>query len=412
MTPPTKTAPKVADRIGVGHSDPISPFGTYTWTGAPNDVLKTKLLAAIDANKADLGPHPRVPFSIIALVKDGKHLYAGNEYDQEMHFSASLLKVAVMYVAYELRAAATRVVVLDDDIKTQQQFSDALTAAFKKAIDSTARPDLVGHPQPDWRHPTPTPNYLDTLSLLDRHDPKNPVEFCLEDRVTDRTEYGTPVHDNQPYWKALQRMIKISHDNSAAQCIAGLGYGYINAALKTAGFFVPHAEKKKVRGIWVAGDYENLGQFRIYAQNDGDGALVMCTEAMCRLVAMIESGDLVNDIAVGGTTNQQMKDLLAATHHNTPYISAFSPAPFTIVRNKLGFGFLGKTNVRSVSSECSVLSWTLDAAGETQKLLDKHNLTGSFVFCWQNVRTDLIPNFTPLGKIAAQTYQEFLNSTP
>jgi len=327
-----------------------------------------------------------VPFSMIALATDGKHRYAG-VFDTEMDFSGSLLKVGVMYAAFELRAAANRLVAAKG-ITSQADLTKALPAAFDKPVNDTADMRLRG--KPGGRK---SPTYDIILRFTGTPKPLGPVEF------TDA--FGTNVDE----------MIRISGDHQAGECIRALGYAYLNAALKTAGFFTPGARKGKEQGIWIAGDYESSPQVRIAARNDTDGALVMTTEAMCRLVAMIETGELVNDSALHGESNLDMNDLLLSAAHglDIPYISKVSStSPFSIEKNKIGWAHLGRGETGpAIASEASVLAWDTSEAAIAKKLAD-HKLTGKLVICWQNVNNDEVTHFDGIADIVIQAYQALL----
>ena len=227
-------------------------------------------------------------------------------------------------------------------------------------------------------------------------------------------------------------MIPPSNDQAAGQCIRALGYAYLNAVLMKAGFFVPGRMRGDERGIWIGGDYEGSAQQRINAVNDGTGAVVTTTAAMCRLVALIETGDLVNDTASGGTSNQEMKNLLAeaalgvppAPPIDTPIITtaaprtkAFADEPFTLVRGKLGFAGLGRgESGPKVDSECSVLAWKTDAAadpsGDIKKALADRKLTGTLVICFQNVVHNDVTDFQVFADVVNQSYGALLAAPP
>jgi hypothetical protein len=385
------TGGKVAQGLGLATAKPVLPFpvvSPYPWTGAPDPVLQQALAAAAGdtANTSRLGRKPHVPFSMIALATDGKHRYAG-VYGTEMDFSGSLLKVGVMYAAYELRAAANRLAAAQA-IRSQADLTTALPTTFDKPVNDTADMRLRGKPRGQK-----SPMYNTILRFTGNPAPLGPVEF------TDA--FGTSVND----------MIVISGDHQAGECIRALGYAYLNAVLKAAGFFTPGARKGKEQGIWIAGDYESSPQVRIAARNDTDGALVMTTEAMCRLVAMIETGELVNDSALHGESNLDMNDLLLSAAHgpDTPFISQVSStSPFSIEKNKLGWAHLGRKETGpAVASEASVLAWDASEASTAKKLAD-HKLTGKLVICWQNVNNDEVTHFDGIADIVIQAYQALL----
>jgi hypothetical protein len=390
------TGGKAAQGLGLAAAKPVLPFtpvSPYPWTGAPDPALQKALAAAAgdQANISRLGTKAHVPFSMIALATDGKHRYAGVS-GTDMDFSGSLLKVAVMYAAFELRAAANRLIAaLGIPYKPgqPQALPPAVPDAFNAPINDTADVRVRGKPGGQK-----FPKYDTILRFTGIGAPVGPVEF------TDAFQTN------------LTGMIVHSGDAEAGACIRALGYAYLNAVLKTAGFFTPGARKGKEEGIWIAGDYESAPQVRIAALNDGSGALVMTTEAMCRLVAMIETGELVNDSALHGQSNLDMQDLLlsAAKGPDTPFISKVSsPLPFSIAKNKLGWAHLGRGEKGpAIASEASVLVWNATDPATAKKLAD-HKLTGTLVICWQNVNNDEVTEFDPIADIVTQTYRAILS---
>ncbi|MEO8880073.1 MAG: hypothetical protein ABI446_06705 [Gemmatimonadaceae bacterium] len=366
---------------------------------------------------------------MIALAKDGKHLYAGFR-DDDMDFSGSLLKVAVLYAAFELRAAANRLAA-EIELTPGDDLFAALRAAFGNSIEAVSLTRLQGKPRPKPKTPIAIPVYEDILELTTRIPPNGPVDFTSKQVTTDRIARGpdpvthTGTHHNitatQDFLSALNAMIVESDDMSASQCISALGYSYINAVLMKAGLFKPNSMKGDEQGIWIGGEYENLKQSRILALNDGTGAFVMDTEAMCRLMALIFTGIAVNDSSSGGTSNKEMQDMLEASIlGNPPFIlrrTAAAPAlKFRLARNKLGLAGLGRNEEKGiVASECTVLTWNTDTASDPGALfaqgIAKHNLTGDVVVCWQNLPLPSSTQmFDGIGDIVEQTYGEFLKT--
>jgi hypothetical protein len=405
MSNGNQPAAKVAQGVGVAAPPPVLPFpptSPYPWSGATDGTLTKLLNAACSdaANVSRLGDHPHVPFSMIALGTGGHHRYAGF-HDDEMCFSASLLKVAVMYAAFELRAAANRLVAAQS-ITSQDALEKALAGTFdsvirKKALSRINALDAAAA------------HYGDIFQFTGQPAPQGPVAFTPT--VGAKTGFQDALHD----------MVVVSSDDGASQCINALGFSYLNALFMTAGFFTPGKLRGDERGIWVAGDFEQARQSRIRAVNEIDdqtGAYVMTTEAMCRLMAMIATGQLVNDTAVQGTSNQEMQQLLidTATSGNAPFIKDVAAVqPFALTMNKLGLAHLGRREQgAAVASEGSVLTWKTDAASDPQgdiaKALAKQNLTGTLVICWQNVHdAEIHRKYDAIADIVTQTYNGLLN---
>jgi hypothetical protein len=138
---------------------------------------------------------------------------------------------------------------------------------------------------------------------------------------------GTPPKADflAPYRTALVEMIVESDDESAAKCIHGIGYAYLNGALANGGFLdrgdpstTPQTEPKRV---WVAGDYggvrpRNLNHYpsvRISTTAPDDAAALNGTTIqLARLYALIKTGALVTSASSGDddTASRDMGILL------------------------------------------------------------------------------------------------------
>jgi hypothetical protein len=109
-----KPVPAVPDRI-LALKTPAFP-GTYANPLTDDNKLKGALKNAVDTGPGAAWP---VPVAIVALNPDGTRPFA--EFSGgEVHYSASLLKVAAMYSAFELR-------------NTIQQIGDELGAKTRPA---------------------------------------------------------------------------------------------------------------------------------------------------------------------------------------------------------------------------------------------------------------------------------------
>src|SRR5262249_27231661 len=159
------------------------------------------------------------------------------------------------------------------------------------------------------------------------------------------------------------KMITVSDNSSAAQCVHGSGYGYLNGALVSAGFFNPAINN----GVWLAGDYtSSYPYFRIQSVNDGLVAQATTVLHLARLYTLMYDGTLVGGISIG-----EMLDLLAkAVAVPEVFINRASGLNFTVTHTKVGLGPLKPANGGiNVYSEGSIL---------------KHNSDREFVAVWQN----------------------------
>src|SRR5262249_22103901 len=101
----------------------------------------------------------------------------------------------------------------------------------------------------------------------------------------------------------LEKMIAVSDNHSAAQCVHASGFGYLNGALAAAGFF----EADTNAGIWLAGDYiSSYPYFRIPSVNDALVAQATTALHLARMYTLLYDRTLV-----GGISSGEMLELLA-----------------------------------------------------------------------------------------------------
>jgi hypothetical protein len=287
-------------------------------------------------------PDPRhIPITIVAL--DGSGQTAGqNEFD--MYYSGSLLKVAAMYAAYQLRiavndlAAALPIDPADDAAATTNLFN-TIRATFDNEIANKVA--LL-------------PAFIDRALRVPKYDIIFTATRPPGGRFT--LEFATGDHSADPehvpsdtFEPNLFDMIVGSHNASAGFCIRNLGYGWINGLLESAGLFFPIKVPPAGRsgyGIWLAGDYGNAKVATIESVNDGDVKQVTDTRHMAQLFTLLFNKTLVRNVANPPfmTGNVAMLDLLSqAVHH--PHARSLlirsSPAPsFTVLHSKIGVGEL------------------------------------------------------------------------
>ena len=368
----------------------VSPFALtpYKLSTKRDATLQSTLKSNVDfqLNRRLPGKSPRrVPFSVLLLAQNsvGPHLYAGVD-DDQLCFSASLLKPAVLYAAVELLAAANRLVAAQS-ITDPKKFLLALDNEFDDQITKAAVREIRKQPfdpAPDWE------------TIFDFNAGGSP-----------------PVTFKGPFAIALSAMITISHDPSATACIRALGYSYIDGALAAAGLL--QLKGRKTRGIWISGDYAN-NEIRIFGtMNDGLGKLVMDTETMVRLFALVQFGVLTG--AAGAST---MASLLAGpvTRKPLPFITHADDVaddtkvsvPFTVLLNKLGIDHLGRTGMGpKVSSECSVIEWKTSET-DTVAALKRLDLSNRMVICWQNFRVEEAKGFGKIRSVVISTVEQFV----
>jgi hypothetical protein len=355
-----KPVPAVPDRI-LALKTPAFP-AAY----ADPLVADAKLQAALDAAIAS-GPGAawRVPVAIVALNADGKRPMASFRGD-EVHYSASLVKVAAMYSAFELRS-------------TLQKIAGELGA---KTSPKELLADAARYLDPQIVAKAGTIAAFKGLQKI-HAVPKYSSAFAVGPAPDLKVSF-TPGFANH-----VQEMIRVSNNGSAAESIHGSGYGYLNGALASAGFL----DTGTTNGIWLAGDYNsNYPYFRIDSVNDQLVAQAATVRKMVRMFTLIHDGKLVDAAA-----SNEMLALLAmsAAVPGEVWINQAANINFKSTHNKIGLGPLKPKNNNGVDvySEGSILNHT--ASGR------------EFAVVWQNLIWD--PNgFDDIASVLRHTIDDYL----
>jgi hypothetical protein len=336
--------------------------------------LRDYLSAAYAAERANIEPATMVvngvpvttkfAISIIAIDGTGDH-YAGVN-DNLMYYSGSLVKVAALYAAHDLRAQARL-------HAATQTFADLAT--FRTSLASVVNP-TGAIPRLRAMSVGLRPSLKDILGGFRPSGP-NKVEFLSAYRG----------HLNNVFENAGARGI-----------IRPLGYSFINVSMIRSNFF--DSDPSKLNGIWLAGDYsgdlpavQRLAVKRVPVVNDSDpdgGAQAITTKEMSRMFRLMHSKTgfaHITDPAERDAANQDMHDIL------TPGDS-FGPSPYPVPGKfsrhcgKVGIGNLGPVDTPGprVFSEGSVMRWTtpptLVGSFNTTR---SRSLTGDFVLVWQGL---------------------------
>lgn len=316
-----------------------------------------EMQAALDAFVAGLTPGhrailDRVALTVVAIDHPHTGAWAGRRND-EVHYSASLLKVAAMYAAFDLRSAAATLL---DEHPTQNwpEFRERLIAEFNSQIVPRTSNIITAAKGMQAHHIVP--NYDNLFRLT-------------------TTAAGPTIGFTPSYRAHIEGMIPGGHNNDAAACIHGLGYGFINAKLADDGFF----DTPTSNGIWLAGDF--IGQrpaARITSINDGGVAQALTTRQLAKLLTLMTGGSLLG--------SDEMLDLLGRTgswfEFTNPHVW---PAGGNFARQgaKVGRGPL-KTGGEVLSEGI---------------LIHENAHSARFVAAWQNLKGG--PTLTNLKPIAA-----------
>jgi hypothetical protein len=399
----------------------VSPFPPSVFADPLTDTdqkLKDAFSAAIATVKAkaayaDLPNVDALPIIIVALNDDGTRPFAG-AHVKDMFYSGSLLKIAAMYGAFQLRhvvnvLAAT----LPAPVKDTKAFFRAVHNAFDAKILNAS--DLI---RPSSTAGNRVPRYEEIFDASQGASGTWSVHFHGD---TD------PKLDFDGH---LEKMVVFSHNPSAGYVIQKLGFSWIDGLLQKAGLFRPVAKN----GIWLAGDYLNpqkmindehakqvahdadptkpagdpdsVEEFNlgisgwatvdIRSVNDNDVKQVTTCIDVARLFVLLFDSKLVDNY-LGSTmdlSNGDMASLLqlavesagAPGIDNAPSLIGRVPlTAFSITWSKIGVGDLKRVNGGDkIFSEAMLVHET---AG-------KHR---NFVVVWQSVK--LPTNLDPLARI-------------
>jgi hypothetical protein len=386
---------------------------------AYNDALSANKLGTQPADDSAANLH--VPISLFAHAKSGsQHQYAGI-HDDEMHFSASLLKVAAMFSAYSLRAEA-RQLATTGTFADQNAFFTALSAQFNPtdavpAIQSAG----VAH----------KPSYKDILQVTGLGGGTPQVEFKADFfasipvdhplfhqyQIVHQQEVNLHhITDDQENAVTLAALNKVSHmyrmivpsnNASAGECIRRLGYAYINVKLMNAGLYDPQSTPPK--GIWLAGDYSGGTRVEVDSVNDDKSAAATTSRQMARFFSQIDLGQLIPPNTGGSDDNAEMKLLLKeAQGVDSAWISRFGERKYNFEGVKVGLANL-KPNTPplgpDVYSEGVMLHWNNDASA-----LSDRNLNGQIAVCWQNLRKSAYSTGVPaIASMIETAFSNYLN---
>ena len=324
-----------------------------------------KMKRAIETARDEL-KKPTFRLAIIDL--DGSPLKFGVHEPQPdtMDYIASEAKVIALYGAFALRDMVCR-------------FHSARVGA---AMGATILAALAGKPAPK---PAKQLGLFDALraevnpAILAAADPllgstKASERLPRYEHMFVAPKGGAPDFTGQ-YRNWLRQMIVPSSNSGAMECIHGVGYAYLNGAMKEALLF------KGGKGPWLAGDF--IGKYtyaRIDSANDQGVAQAGTALSMAKLMAIIVKGA----VPLHGDSFDRMKGLLhdAVKGPDTPFLTRAAPyfsddalriPSDKITHIKLGFGPLKARNGgQAVGSEV----WRLEGLYKTSKAyaLAYHNL--------------------------------------
>lgn len=361
------TSPNVAVRslrvegFSVAQGSSTSPFSTKLYPDAndatdaklvPSPTHNARLAAALSSVRGTLSAADKMRLDkaaliVLKLTPAGTMDYAGVR-ETEMFFSASLLKVSLLYASFELVA---RVNALAPGITaaTAPEFLDKVKRDFSGKIENAVLRIKPGA----WRKVA----FDKALTAT----PSVPNQFRVSLSAT---------HDAD-----LRKIFADQGQNqSPRDCMHRLGYSYVNRALDAAGFFDPQTET----GIWMATDYGDWQDFNVPVTTkssarppkNGTSSAAMTALAMANLFAHMHRGKLID--AAASSTMRSIFRTGGAWLSTLTNKDSFS---FTDDGAKVGHSASGSAFVGSVMSEAVFLNRKSDGA--------------PFLAIWQNVPDEL-----------------------
>ncbi len=373
-----------------------------------------------------------VPMTLIAYANSGDAHTRVCIYQDEMHFSASLLKAGVMYAAFKLLAEAEDLAKASPagSFANQNAFFAALKQQFNSADAVPAIRDAGAGLVPSYDKTltvsgfgpggkltvTFVPEFYHGFSV-DQDLNKKYVEIRKRDKLGD-DEHGNPIENASSRAALAQvshlyKMVVWSNNHSAGECIRRLGYAYINVKLMEIDLF----DKKNTRGIWIGGDYELIfPRVEVDSVNDDKVALATTTRHMAELFSLIKLEKLPH--------SDDMQFLISEAQQFEPsFISRVPERLFRVGGVKIGVANIkpneGPKIGPDVFSEGIIFSWNTDGALPGEKLPVDRKLSGDFTMCWQNLQANVIKKdlaahnvsnkFDGIAEVFENAFQNFLN---
>ena len=346
----------------------------------PHPAMQTALLAARQAlsltGALNVDQLALMVVCLTGFAGTNNHPWASIR-DTEEHYSASLLKVAAMYAAFDLRAKANQ---LATDISFGGPagwltLEPALRVQFDAEITAHTPPLIASSSELGAADKVRRPDYRAMLDVT--NGPTWAVDFSAAQKL------------------AFEDMIVQQNNPGATTTIHGLGYPYLNGKIADDGFFSNGA------GMWLAGDYAgNWPAARITSLNDGPVAQATTARDLARMFTLLFTNRLISKQSCA-----EMADYLGRAGAWFSMGTTFAPiwppgSRFIAANSKVGNGPM-KTGGKIALSEA---------------LRVRDTLTGrNFVVVWQNVQD--VPDaqgnpqrraFEPVAQLIEATLSAFI----
>jgi hypothetical protein len=251
----------------------------------------------------------KVAFAIAKLGTGANPVpYAGVK-ENDMFFSASLLKVTLLYASFELRYRLNKL-----------------------------KPTIVW----DWK-----PFFASVASAVpsipDGPWKKMKIDEIL--RITSTSASGVLRFDFTKQHHADLNAIFANQlqDWAARACMRRLGYSYVNGALAAAGFFDPKTKK----GIWYANDLSGgWPQFHVPVATSGKSSAAMTALGMAELLTAMHRGTLIDQ-----TSSREMMRIMSKGSSWVSLVANARSLSFISTGAKVGHHASTDAKVSSVKSE-------------------------------------------------------------
>lgn len=341
-----------------------NPFPTvpYALQMAPSAAQNTRLASALATVRATLDAAnqdrlDKAALIVLKLTPSGTMDYAG-VHETDMFFSASLLKVVLLYASFEL-VAQVNALAPALTATSAPKFLDRVRREFSATIERSVRRIGPGV----WR----TLSFSQALTAT----PAGANQFRVALHPTHETHVGKIFSEQ-------------NQNDSPRDTMHRLGYSFVNRTLEAAGFL----DAGSGVGVWMATDYGGWSDFHVPVSTrsagrnprDGSSSAAMTAIGMANLLAHLHRDQLVDAAA-----SQRMRTLFEGGGPWSWFwqMSNTGSFSFEVTGCKIGHASSGSAFVGSVLSEAAYLRRTSDSA--------------RFLAVWQNVPDAL--SFEPIYRV-------------
>jgi hypothetical protein len=335
----------------------VSPFSEklYPTEMQPDPAHNARLATALQTARGTLldpatqALFDKVSIIVVKLTPSGTMDYAGVR-EGEMFYTASLIKVALLYASFELVARVN---------------------TLAPSITATSANDFFAKVNQDF-----DPKIANAVPAI-TPGPWRKVKFAQALAATAQAPGEFRVTMHQTHDRELRKIFSDPNNNRwTVNCMHRLGFSYVNGALAAAGFLGLVTDT----GIWMATDYVednlpgpgNWRSFHIPVATNGTSSAAMTALTMANLLNKIHRDELID-----AASSQAMRGIFrtgAAWLSDLANPNAFS---FTEDGAKVGHAPSASARVNWVKSEAVFLKRKSDSA--------------PFAAVWQNVPDEIGP---------------------